>query len=288
VSEAPHQPDEPASEQTSRRSGWRQQLRRWPGKVAAAIGAAFLAWFVSFVGPKLFNSAATKVGGVKSPVSIVVIDDVAHFTSLADASSGPPVFVFSGKIASLGAPPDRGNPERSEERWAWAHEHGAVDALDSLVRLKISGTSSTPVILDDLRIKVTQRQPPLDGWELTYLGLGSAQGTRYFDINLDKPSPSVRYAGKRDPFPLRVSADDIEVIDLLASTQKCDCSWTAQLDWAAGDKQGTTTITDHGRPFRTTAVLTNSEGWSPHGVIWQGGRWRTESKTGAPGPPAHD
>jgi hypothetical protein len=40
----------------------------------------------------------------------------------------------------------------------------------------ISGSSASPVIIDDLRVKVLSRRLPLNDWVISYLGLGSAQG----------------------------------------------------------------------------------------------------------------
>jgi len=242
-------------------------------KLGAAVGAAFLAWFVSFIGPKLFDEASHSVQGEKPPLSIAVVTDMAHFTSPADASIGAPEFLYSGHVTQLGAPPGGNDPQRSEERWAWAHKLGAVDAYTTLVRMKISGRSSTPVILNDLRITVISRRAPPDAWLISYLGLGSAQGVRYFDVNLDRRAPVATYVGKRNPLPLRVTDTDVEVIDLLASALRCDCRWTIKLDWASGSKQGTMTIDDHGESFQTSGVRFTSSGEPRRAIAWFRGRW---------------
>jgi hypothetical protein len=260
--------------------------RRWPLKAAGAFGAALLAWLVPFAGPKLFSGADRAVRGPRAPLSVAVAKDPARFTSRAFASYGAPTFLYHGPVAKLGAPPDAGElSERHEyDRWAWAHAHGAIDATSSLVRLKISGTTTAPVILDDLRVEVTQRRRPPDAWWIGYLGLGAAQGVRYFDVDLDKRSPAVKYVGRRDPLPLRVSETDVEVVDILASTLRCDCKWNIKVDWVAGTQQGTLTIDDHGRPFETSAFRERAGGDPRRAIAWWKGRWMGIGPTGIPQP----
>jgi hypothetical protein len=249
----------------------------WAIKTGAAVGAAFVAW----AAPQVFDKAAHTVEGDGPPLSIAVVADPARFTSPADASTGPPLFLYDGDVKALDPPPDRGDPTRSEERWAWAHEHGAVDAIGTLIRLKISGTSSTPVILNGLRIDVEKRGPVPDSWLITYQGLGSGQGVRYFTVSLDRRPPRVKFVGKNDPFPLRVTDADVELIDVLATTLRCDCSWTVAVDWVSGSEQGTTTIDDAGEPFHTSGVRLESRGENQREIVWHSGRWMRQAPDGS-------
>jgi hypothetical protein len=98
------------------------------------------------------------------------------------------------------------------------------------------------------RARTRSRSSRASGWRSPtrtsspYLGLGSGQGVRYFEVDLDRAVPTARYVGgsgagatKRDPLPLRVTRSDVEVIDLLANTLHCDCEWVAQLGLGGGD-----------------------------------------------------
>jgi hypothetical protein len=270
--------------QAAKRPSWVGRTRRWAFKLGATIAAAFLAWFVPFVGPDLVEKVIDAVGGEQPPLSTAVVTAIARFTSPADESTGPPLFLYSGPVAQLGAPPGGEDPQRDDERWAWAHERGAVDALNTLVRMEISGTSSTPVILNNIRVSVVRRRPPLDAWLITYPSLGSAQGVRYFDVDLDRRPPSPEYVGERTPLPLRVTDTDVEVIDLLAGTLRCDCEWEIKLDWVSGSSQGTMTIDDHGQPFRTSGVRDTPSGEPSREIVWNGGRWMRLGPTGRPIP----
>ena len=83
---------------------------------------------------------------------------------------------------------------------------------------------------------------------------------------------------RRQPFPLRITDSDQEVFDVTATVSRRDCDWTLLLDWTAGDRQGTTVVDDHGKPFRTTSGG-SADGPVPglESVIWDpvSDRWVT-------------
>jgi hypothetical protein len=251
-------------------------LRRLAVAGCAALGTALIGWLVSFVGPKLWATTEHAVSGEKPPVQLAVVTDVDRFRSGARGSYIPE-FIITRPLAQVGAPP---NGEDSAGRWKWAHQLGGIDAYQTLIRMKISGAGRTPVIVDNLRIKVIRRAPALVAPLFSYLGLGSGQGVRYFEVDLDRPVPLARYVGgsdarpaKQDPLPLRVTRSDVEVIDLLANTSRCDCEWVAQLDWESGARTGELTVDDHGRPFRTAAPAANADGQAVDYRYWQDDRW---------------
>lgn len=244
--------------------------------VAATLGTALAGWLVSFAGPKVWDRTSRAVSGEPSPVQLAVVTDVDRFRSGARGSYIPE-FIITRPAAQVTAPP---SGDDSTGRWRWAHALGGVDAYQTLIRVKVSGTSSTPVILDNLRVSIVRRSPALAAPLFSYLGLGSGQGVRYFEVDLDQRVPAARYVGgsgpgatKRDPFPLRVTRRDVEVVDLLANTIRCDCEWVAKLDWASGTREGELTIDDHGRPFRTVAPLQSATGEARDLRYWQGDRW---------------
>jgi hypothetical protein len=255
----------------------RPAWRRFAVAGCAALGTALIGWLVSFVGPKLWTTTERAVSGEKPPVQLAVVTDVDRFRSRARGSYIPE-FIITRPLAQVGPPP---NGSEVAGRWKWAHELGGIDAYQTLIRIKISGADPTPVIVDNLRIKVIRRAPAMAAPLFSYLGLGSGQGVRYFEVDLDRRVPLARYVGgsgagatKRDPLPLRVTRRDVEVIDLLANTLHCDCEWVAQLDWESGTRTGELTIDDHGRPFRTAAPTANAAGQPTDYRYWQSGRWQ--------------
>jgi hypothetical protein len=166
-------------------------------------------------------------------------------------------------------PPPTGNHEKQAE---WAADLGGVDANFTEVRVTVTGSSTEPVILHDLRINVTDRGPPLGG---TYVVLGGGDITpvRWLMVDLDASPPEITesvdgrpiladlYPKKyeeqpEDPvtFPYKVSATEPEVFYLVAETKRCYCEWTAELLWTTGESEGSTIIDDDGKPFRTTST----------------------------------
>jgi hypothetical protein len=253
------EPERPPARAASR--GFLSRHRKLAGAAAAAVSTAALGVVV----PQLVGSVEHRI---KPPPVLRAqsIVDVARFRS--DAPHVPE-FVIPRVASAVPKPPDAGaapnpyDPHHADDiepaRYAWAHELGGVDAGETLVRVSISGARPAATQLQQLRAKILRCRPPLHGTLVTYLGLGSGMGARYFAIDLDHDSPPAQYVDAKgqikddQPFPLRVTDADQEVFDVSATVTRRDCDWELLLDWTAGSKSGTTVITDHGRPFRTTS-----------------------------------
>lgn len=83
--------------------------------------------------------------------------------------------------------------------------------------------------------------------------------TRLFLVNLDDEIPEavpfISDLTQNKPelpptFPFKVSDSDPEYFNVEFSTPRCDCRFRLELDWVADGRRGTTTIDDHGKPFR--------------------------------------
>ncbi len=234
-------------------------------KLIAAAAAAVATAALGFVVPQVLGAIKTKVAPGPA-LHAQVIADVARFRSSAPHV---PEFVIPRPLARIGPPPDASDidPQFPRQlamraaplRYAWAHQQGGVDATETLLRISISGSSAAATDLQQLRVRLVHCQPPLKGQLVTYLGLGSGIGARYFSIDLDSAGPVAEYVDakgrikREQPFPLRVTDSDQEIFDVSAGITRHDCQWTLLLDWTAGARHGTTVIDDHGQPFRTTS-----------------------------------
>lgn len=169
---------------------------------------------------------------------------------------------------ALGPVPPVYDPDDLDARPRWADTHGGADANTSYVDVTVQGTGSRAVILTGLRVDVVSRAAPLSGTTIREQ-CGDALWARYFDIDLDREPPAiapsvdkrqeVEFEGAPpDPidFPYTVTEGDPEWFTLVTSTVDCYCEWTATLEWKAGDDEGTSRITDGGKPFRTSASTT--------------------------------
>ena len=238
-------------------------LRRRKGLVAvcAAVGTAATGFIVQQVltaGERAFSSTG-------APLQVRIITDLALFRSSA---AYVPAFVVPRSIADIGPPPNRyaADPSNPQEppaddpaRYSWAHRLGGVDADQTLVRLSISGTSSSATVLQQLRVRVLQCGPPLTGTDVSYRGLGDGIGVRYFFVVLDQSLPTVVYswpdlrANGNQPFPLRVTNSIQEEFDVVGQVNHSDCDWELLLDWTQGTRNGTLTLSNDGKPLETTA-----------------------------------
>lgn len=243
---------------TPQRGLWSRR-KKLVGSGAAAVAVAA----VGFVVPQVLGGIQSQV----APAPVLhaqVLTDVSKFRSNAPHV---PEFVVPGSLSSIGTPPDGADTphdypgamsDSAPLRYAWAHARGGVDATESLVRVSVSGASAAATDLQQLRVRLVRCQAPMRGTLVTYSGLGSGIGVRYFMIDLDRKTPVARYVDKHgrikreQPFPLRVTNTDQEVFDVSAGITRRDCRWELLLDWTAGSRHGTTVINDHGRPFRTT------------------------------------
>ncbi|MET8079318.1 helix-turn-helix transcriptional regulator [Streptomyces sp. NPDC005303] len=177
-------------------------------------------------------------------------------------------------------------PPLVQDAGIWAATQGAIHGRETKVQITVQGRSSTAVVLEALRVRITGRGSPAPGIDYSMdQGCGGGITPRGFDVNLDIDRPVTHpvagnETGQTVPavqFPYRVSATDPEVLLVTATTQTYDCNWYLELDWSSQGRTGTVRIDDHGRPFRTTSTKglnrlwygTNSAGeraWVPSGT----------------------
>ncbi|WP_020118966.1 helix-turn-helix transcriptional regulator [Streptomyces canus] len=177
-------------------------------------------------------------------------------------------------------------PPLVQDAGIWAATQGAIHGRETKVQITVQGRSSTAVVLEALRVRITGRGSPAPGTAYAMdQGCGGGITPRGFDVNLDIDRPVAHAVagnetGQTVPavqFPYRVSATDPEVLLVTATTQTYDCNWYLELDWSSQGRTGTVRIDDHGRPFRTSSIKgltrlwygTNSAGeraWVPSGT----------------------
>ncbi len=185
-----------------------------------------------------------------------------------------PEFIVQRPIAEVGAPP---NGEEKEGRFRWAREMGGIDALATVLRLVIRGSSDAPVTLHSLDVEIVSRRPPLEGTLLTYDGQGAGQAVRYFEIKLDEPTPTVTYVADEGEeathFPYRVSRTELEVFDIYAVSVQEHVQWRLRLAYTDDEGEGTVVIDDDGKPFETTAHGGSEPLPGQHAYFWRDGAW---------------
>jgi hypothetical protein len=229
------------------------RARKWLlGLVLAAVAAVITSYVTGGI-----TSGVDRLRGSfeedPAPLGVTV-------TRSAEQGSGH--WVFDQPLKAVKAIPLPTGDLGALETWdAWAHSNGGMDGSVAGVEVVVEGTTPYPVVLTGLTAEVVERAPPPRGVHVVPFG-GGGLPTRRFEVNLDKSPPTVTSAAAASElesapppidFPYRVSATDPEVLLVMASTERCDCSWRASLEWVYQGKKGTTVIDDAGQPFRTVS-----------------------------------
>ncbi|WP_330331017.1 helix-turn-helix domain-containing protein [Streptomyces sp. NBC_00536] len=205
----------------------------------------------------------TPSSGTPAPRSASVPFTVSVLTNNWGSPCGQ-WFALDQEPGKVPPPPARGATD------GWASALHAVPAGHLRMEVTVQGTDSNPVVLHALYVHTVDsgKAPAWNGYTMGS-GCGGELEPASFAIDLDAASPHPRPApgheGARPTpitdFPYKVSATDPQVLDIDASTLGHDVRWYLELAWSSGDRQGTTTIDDHGRPFRTTALTTGRQYW---------------------------
>ena len=235
------------------RSAWHRFLvSPWTITVAGgAASALIVAAATGFLGD-LFGHHAAPSG--LSPIAVNV-----SMPNPANECMGGRGWVIPAAPSVLAGYPGIEASVRSISRWSAGHK--GTPAVDDTITVTVQGRSSSAVVLQDVRIQVLKRRPPIAGiYPYDYPQCGGIT-TRFLTVNLDSPHPIAKVLRKFSrnglvsvPFPFKVSNTDPEVFRIERTSLRCDCTWQAILDWIANGRPGHTIINDHGHPFHETAI----------------------------------
>jgi hypothetical protein len=253
-----------------RRAGLGSRLRlRWRAASAArktavviigAIAPIVLGAVASYYAPGVL---ARLFGNDEMPVAVTV---QRHPVIAVGGRAG--TVVVPQPYEQLGSPP-KGDCGPSLHDFAVGL--GGADAGATNLRLVLQGRASA--VLVTVRIKVVERRPAQDGTYLACPRGGDFAVPRDVRINLDEPTPSVRYFVQskevKSPFILSIPPGTSEIVDLHITASKGLYRWTAELELLADGRRRTEPIDDHGQPFRTTSLAKDPS------HIWNGEEWRT-------------
>ncbi|MEU9628753.1 helix-turn-helix transcriptional regulator [Streptomyces luteogriseus] len=154
-------------------------------------------------------------------------------------------------------PPGRvGPPPLEQDAPGWVAANGAVPSGEQLLKLTVQGKGQETVVVKRLTVRMAGKRAPLawNDYAMGYPGVGCGGGvpTRFFTVALDAARPGVVPEAGHADFPFKVSESDPEVYYIRADASAYDVSWYLELAWSSGDRTGTLTVDDRGRPFRTS------------------------------------
>lgn len=163
----------------------------------------------------------------------------------------------------------------------WFRSRGAVDPEFSNLKLVVEGNRTHPVQVTGLRL-IKHCQQPLDG-TLFASPPGGSNPTLRIGFNLDSPASIAQdYRGSFYPYPMSgdyfaehtisLSRSEVQTLQVSAITTKQYCEYILELTAVDGGTTVTETITDHGRPFRVTALkFANQDPYSDYKALYVGG-----------------
>ncbi|MFD9981954.1 helix-turn-helix domain-containing protein [Streptomyces massasporeus] len=154
-------------------------------------------------------------------------------------------------------PPGRvGPPPPEQDAPGWVAANGAVPSGEQFLKLTVQGKGQETVVVKRLTVRMAGKRAPLawNDYAMGYPGVGCGGGvpTRFFTVALDAARPGVVPEAGHADFPFKVSESDPEVYYIRADASAYDVRWYLELAWSSGDRTGTLTVDDHGRPFRTS------------------------------------
>lgn len=248
----------PRSQPTARTEtdarGWRNPL------ATSAVGAAVTVLVTAVVG-----GGVAWLGGDEESGSVA--PDTPPFAVLVTDKSAT-CAEFAIDRAPDAVPP---LPRSSAEHDAWASQLGGRPTRTVVLRVTVQGTTSDVVLLQSLTASVVPALPMTSG---AIYGANCPDPilvpVREFTTELDPTTSTVRLQPREGAkFPFQISATEPEAFRIRVNPGGCDCDWTLQLAWTSGERSGTVTIDDDGKPFQSAS----SRGRTHYVYFWDAQRW---------------
>jgi hypothetical protein len=245
------QPDD--AEPTSSRRAW---------KFAGALGTALLVAMATAIGTGLGSEVLDLFGGDDDEG-----DPISHSASEQIQECGTHLFVPEEQARGLvsGAIP---TPSPIPDWEAFRSSHGGFVADESVVQVSIQGESSRTVTLTGIDFTVERRPRPPGAVFLQ--PCGDAIHGRYVVADLDRQpvavsgtaddaeavldpvdpvSGAAESSYKPISFPWTVSVTDPLLLQVVASTKRCSCTWRAEIAWSSGEQTGVIPIDGDGSGY---------------------------------------
>jgi hypothetical protein len=241
----------------------------WRHAWALISGVVVFLGFGGLLGARLLGWLDTNVID-RERVSVAVVEDPREYLStLPNWESFEWVFPDETP-ASLSRP----TSNDCRERWPWARRLGGIDALQSRVRVYVTGDGVEDVVLDGIRIRVLKRDKPTTGVHARCPVGGASISPRQILVDLDRRKPQLTYlaeGGDRSKpfaFVFPKGSTEREVFDVVGYATRCSCTWDVEFTFRVGDERTALVRRFPERPLRTTGV------GAANAVEWRGGRWR--------------
>jgi hypothetical protein len=226
----------------------------WLGTIATAFVVAIVTSWGTGIGNDLLSIARGHNSPSGAPVKI---DSVSLGRNAAQGGS----FVFAQErvfsprdlraVSQLGP----GSPQY----YTWFRSKGGVDPSLSIIKLVVEGNRTHPVQIIGMNL-VKHCQRPLNG-TLFYSPPAGAGNTIGIGFDLDSVTSTAQnlnnYRISGDYFvshTISLKQGEVQTLEVVAVTGKQYCQFTIKMTVVEGGATTTETITNHGQPFRVSAL----------------------------------
>ena len=247
--------------------------RAW--KLGGVLGTALLVAMVTAIGTGLGSHVLELLRGddKREPISYSASEEIN--------GCGTSLFIAERQAQRLisGA---RSSPIADWE--SFRNSNGGAVADASVVQVSIQGESSRTVTLTGIDFTVERRRRPPGA--IFAQGCGGPVSGRSVRADLDRQPVAVTGTaddpkaevdptsgaalGRYKPieFPWEVSVTDPLLLQIVASTKRCACTWRAEIPWSSGDQTGEILVDNRGSGYTVigsqgaTGLRPSETGWS--------------------------
>jgi hypothetical protein len=228
---------------TEHRRSWRSRLLSLPGALTAILVSGVISVALGYYLPGVFSHASRSLNPVSGSRAAAPI-----ISSVIDNTTPPFTMVIPPARTAGGSPGQACDNFRT-----WGMSRGGEDAGATSFNLVVQGNTNSSVLIYGIRAHILTRKTPLRGAVVLCPTAGTAVA-RPVRINLDTTG-SGRFitSAPHSPFGYTVNKADLEVFQITAATSRCDCRWVLQVKALVAGHPRIFVVTDHGKPFETTA-----------------------------------
>jgi hypothetical protein len=218
----------------------------------------------------LFVAIATALGGGLGTKAFDAVEPdpplVSASASEQFADCGTPLFVANPTASAVAANSVATGPDWSTFR----RRTKAAVADKGVVVVSIQGESSRTITLTGIDFEVTPHRRPSGAVFANPCG-DSVIG-RFLQVDLDRHpaaivsstgNPKGQAGGEEEPghsrfkpirFPWTVSITDPLLLNIIATTKRCECTWRAYINWRSGGHSGRIAVDNGGAGYKVVGI----------------------------------
>jgi len=243
-----------------RAAGRRLGVRGWAVLLTAAgaVGLSLLTGFFGLIGDRVFPELINRVVPSPTPPPPLSVRVLQPGEFVARSLAGDEPYLLADGMADPREVPAAALQDSGTYR-EWAIAHGGQLAGEYAIRLDLRGSTSEPVIIHGLRVRMVSNVPSASkGWFRDPQPGCGGEPVRFAEVHFDRSGPKTTWwdpesGDSVDPPTLTVTSADTETIEVKLSTRVQDVAFQILVLYDASDGSGELAV-DGGRTFMLKAL----------------------------------